>query len=212
MKNYGSIDLDDDCSLPLNGVENGNQENLAAIASHVKEILALLGEDVNREGLIKTPDRVAKALKFLTSGSQLENEVESILTTALFSQDYNEMVLIKDIEFYSLCEHHLLPFYGKVHIAYLPDSQVIGLSKIPRIVDVYAKRLQLQERMAVQIRDAIQNHLKPKGVAVVIEACHMCMMIRGVQKQQSTTITSALSGNFLTDPKTRAEFMQLIRD
>lgn len=212
MKNYGSIDLDDDCPLPLKVGEDGNQENLAAIASHVKEILVLLGEDTNREGLIKTPDRVAKALKFLTSGSQLENEVESILTTALFSQDYNEMVLIKDIEFYSLCEHHLLPFYGKVHVAYLPDSQVIGLSKIPRIVDVYAKRLQLQERMAVQIRDAIQNHLNPRGVAVVIEACHMCMMIRGVQKQQSTTITSALSGNFLTDPKTRAEFMQLIRD
>lgn len=212
MKDYGSIDLDEDYSSPLNGDENQNQDNIAAIANHVKEILALLGEDTGREGLMKTPDRVAKALKFLTSGSRLEKEVESILTTALFSQEYNEMVLIKDIEFYSLCEHHLLPFYGKVHIAYLPDSKVIGLSKIPRIVDVYAKRLQLQERMAIQIRDAIQNHLHPRGVAVVIEACHMCMIVRGVQKQKSTTITSALSGNFLTDPKTRAEFMQLIRD
>lgn len=212
MKNYGSIDLEDDCGLPLNNCEDENQEKLAAIANHVKEILALLGEDTGREGLIKTPERVATALKYLTSGSKLEKEAESILTTALFSQEYNEMVLIKDIEFYSLCEHHLLPFYGKIHVAYLPDSKVIGLSKIPRIVDVYARQLQLQERMAIQIRDAIQNYLNPRGVAVVIEASHMCMMIRGVQKQQSTTITSALSGNFLTDHKTRAEFMQLIRN
>lgn len=189
-----------------------NHGNVAAIAEHIKQVLILLGEDVNRQGMEKTPERVAKALKFMTVGSTQENDVNQILTSALFTQEYNEMVVIKDIEFYSLCEHHLLPFYGKAHIGYLPTDKVVGLSKIPRIVDIYARRLQLQEKMAVQIRDAIQTHLNPKGVAVVIEAHHMCMMVRGVQKQQSSVITSALSGIFLTDAKTRGEFMQFIQN
>lgn len=189
-----------------------NQDNVAAIAEHIKQVLILLGEDVNRQGMEKTPERVAKALKFMTVGSTQEKDVNQILTSALFTQEYNEMVVIKDIEFYSLCEHHLLPFYGKAHIGYLPTDKVVGLSKIPRIVDIYARRLQLQEKMAVQIRDAIQTHLNPKGVAVVIEAHHMCMMVRGVQKQQSSVITSALSGIFLTDAKTRGEFMQFVHN
>lgn len=181
------------------------------IAFHIKEIIKLLGENPEREGLLKTPERVAKVYEFLTHGSSLEFKVKDLLSSALFTHDYNEMVLIKDIEFYSLCEHHMLPFYGSVHVAYIPEEKVIGLSKIPRLVEIYARRLQIQERMTVQIRDAIQNYLNPRGVAVVIEAHHMCMMVRGVQKHQSTTITSALSGSLLTDIKSREEFMSLIR-
>ncbi len=185
-------------------------DNIPKIAEHVKEMLILLGEDVHREGLVKTPERVAKALTFLTMGETQDDSVKELMSTAVFSHEYDEMVLIKDIEFYSLCEHHMLPFYGRVHIAYIPNGKVIGLSKLPRVVDVYARRLQIQEQMSMQIRDAIQNNLQPKGVAVVIEAHHMCMMVRGVQKQQSLTITSSLSGEFLTDQKTREEFMTLV--
>ncbi len=212
MKNLDTSALEEEENIsPLQAEPSIKNDTLIALAQHIKHVLALLGEDGNREGLEKTPLRVAKALTFLTSGMAQEDEVKTILTKALFTQDYSEMVLVKDIEFHSLCEHHLLPFYGKVHVAYLPHQQIVGLSKIPRIVDIYARRLQLQERMTVQIRDALQTHLNPKGVAVVIEARHMCMMLRGVRKQQSSMITSALSGLFLTDAKTRQEFMQLIK-
>jgi GTP cyclohydrolase I len=190
----------------------GSGDDVKQIALHVSEILKLLGEDVLREGLLKTPERVAKAFKFLTSGKMDDSEVDHLIQSAEFTSGYNEMVLVKDIEFYSLCEHHMLPFYGKVHVAYIPNGKVIGLSKIPRVVEVYARRLQIQEQLTTQIRDALQTHLEPKGVAVVIEAHHMCMMIRGVQKHQSTTITSALSGCFLEDHKTREEFMDLIHN
>ncbi len=192
--------------------ENKSEEETSqAIAHHVSEILKLIGEDTTREGLKKTPLRVANSLQFFTQGSHKENSVEELLSSALFTNAYEEMVIVKNIEFYSLCEHHLLPFYGHVHVAYIPNGKIIGLSKIPRVIEVYARRLQIQEQLTIQIRDAIQNHLNPKGVAVVIEAHHMCMMIRGVQKHQSTTITSALSGDFLLDPKTREEFTSLIR-
>ena len=190
---------------------SADDADLVKIASHVTEILKILGEDTSREGLLKTPERVAKAYKFLTSGSLHDLDVEAIVQSAEFSTSYDEMVLVKDIEFYSLCEHHMLPFYGRVHVAYIPNGKVLGLSKIPRLVDVYARRLQIQEQLTIQIRDALQTHLHPRGVAVVIEAHHMCMMIRGVQKHQSTTITSALSGCFLEDDKTRKEFMDLVR-
>ncbi|MBA2369151.1 MAG: GTP cyclohydrolase I FolE [Candidatus Protochlamydia sp.] len=190
--------------------EMENDRKAIQIAEHISQILTLIGEDVNREGLLKTPTRVAKVLEYLTMGSSQEREVEVLLSSALYTHEYNEMVLIKDIEFYSLCEHHMLPFFGRAHIAYMPDGKVIGLSKIPRLVDLYARRLQIQERMTMQIKDALQKHLEPKGVAVLIQASHMCMMVRGVQKQQSTTVTSALSGEFLTDFKTREEFMHLV--
>ena len=163
--------------------ESIDDNNIIPISNHIKDILKLLGEDEGREGLLKTPERVAKVLKFLTMGSGQEEKVHQILSSSVFSDEYDEMVLIKDIEFYSLCEHHMLPFYGKVHIAYIPKGKVIGLSKIPRIVDVYARRLQIQERMTMQIKNAIQSYLDPKGVAVLIQAHHMCMMIRGVQNK-----------------------------
>lgn len=186
-------------------------DNSDLIASHMNEILKLIGENVDREGLLKTPARFANAFKFLTSGSKYcENKICNLLTSAIFTHEYDEMVLMKDIEFHSLCEHHLLPFYGKVHIAYIPNGKVIGLSKIPRLVDVFSRRLQVQEQLTVQIRNALQTYLEPKGVAVLIQAHHMCMAVRGVQKQNSTTVTSALSGGFLTDLKTREEFMHLI--
>lgn len=190
-------------------IQNDKSSDLQ-LAFHVKEILKLIGENVEREGLIKTPSRVATAFKFLTSGTGCEDQVRELLSSAIFTNDYDEMVMIKDIEFYSLCEHHILPFYGKVHIAYIPKGKVIGLSKIPRMVDIYARRLQVQEQLTMQIRNAIQKYLDPKGVAVLIQAHHMCMMVRGVQKQNSTTVTSALSGDFLTDLKTREEFMHLV--
>jgi GTP cyclohydrolase I len=182
------------------------------IASHFKEILLLLGEDPSREGLLKTPDRVAKVYEFLTHGSSQDEKVKELLSSALFTNEYSEMVLVKNIEFYSLCEHHMLPFYGRVHVAYIPDGKVIGLSKIPRLVEIYARRLQIQEKMTVQIRDALQTHLNPRGVGVVIEAHHMCMMVRGVQKHQSSTVTSALSGDMLNDVRSREEFNFLIRN
>lgn len=171
-------------------------------------VLNEIGEDPNREGLIKTPERVAKAMRFMMQG--YDQDPEAILLSAKFKEEYKQMVVVKDIEVYSLCEHHLLPFYGKAHVAYIPNGFITGLSKIPRVVDCFARRLQVQERLTVQIRDCIQNALNPIGVAVVIEASHMCMQMRGVQKQNSATTTSAFTGLFLKDPRTREEFMQLI--
>lgn len=179
------------------------------IAAHYKEILRLLGEDPDREGLVKTPERVAKALQFLTKGS-LEDGAE-ILRGAMFKEEYSQMVLVKDIELYSTCEHHIIPFIGKAHVAYIPNGTITGLSKIARVVETYARRLQVQERLTVQIRDCIQDTLKPLGVAVVIEASHTCMQIRGIQKANAITTTSAFSGVFLKDERTRNEFLNLIR-
>jgi len=179
----------------------------AQIATGYQSILQALGEDPRREGLAKTPERVAKALQFLTHGYGLDPA--AILNSAKFREDYQQMVLVRDIEVYSLCEHHLLPFFGKAHVAYIPKEHIVGLSKIPRVVDAFARRLQVQERLTTQIRDCIQETLEPYGVAVVIEAQHMCMTMRGIQKQHSVTTTSAFTGEFFTD-KTRAEFMRLI--
>ena len=178
------------------------------LARHYKEILRLLGEDPARDGLLKTPERVAKSMQFLTKG-YMEDGAE-ILRSAMFKEDYRHMVLVKDIELYSMCEHHMLPFYGKAHVAYIPNGYITGLSKIARVVETFARRLQVQERLTVQIRDCIQETLNPLGVAVVIEAAHMCMQIRGVQKQNSITTTSAFTGGFLTDSRTRSEFLTLI--
>lgn len=178
------------------------------LAQHCKRILELIGEDSSREGLLKTPLRVARSLQFLTKGYG-ENG-EEILRSAMFKEDYRQMVVVKDIELYSMCEHHMLPFYGKAHVAYIPNGYITGLSKIARVVETYARRLQVQERLTVQIRDCIQNTLNPLGVAVVIEAAHMCMQVRGVQKQNSVTTTSAFTGAFLSDIRTRNEFITLI--
>ena len=175
----------------------------------IRQLLAELGEDPTREGLIDTPKRVEKALKFLTSG--YEADVDTVLNNALFTVDYNEMVIVKDIDFYSLCEHHLLPFFGRCHIAYIPQGKVIGLSKIPRLVEIFARRLQIQERMTSQIADTIREKIEPLGVAVVIEATHLCMAMRGVEKQNSFAITSAMLGAFQNDARTRMEFLELIR-
>ncbi len=174
----------------------------------VTKVLELLGEDPKREGLLKTPSRVAKALKFLTEG--YDQNPEEILNQALFSTSNDEMVLVRDIEFYSMCEHHMLPIIGRAHVAYIPDGKVVGLSKIPRIVNVYARRLQIQEQMTEQIADAILKTIKPKGVAVVLHARHMCMEMRGVEKINSTTVSSALRGLFKKDERTRSEFYNLI--
>lgn len=179
------------------------------IAGHYREILRLLGENPDREGLVKTPERVAKALQFLTKGS-MEDGAE-ILRSAMFKEEYSQMVLVKDIELYSTCEHHIMPFIGKAHVAYIPNGTITGLSKIARVVETYARRLQVQERLTVQIRDCIQDTLKPLGVAVVIEASHTCMQIRGIQKANAITTTSAFSGVFLKDERTRNEFLNLIR-
>ena len=183
-------------------------ETTARIAAHVREILALLGEDPGREGLLKTPERVAKSLQYQTRG-YAQNGLE-IVRSALFEEKYRQMVIVKDIELYSMCEHHLLPFIGKAHVAYIPDGKITGLSKVARIVDTYARRLQVQERLTVQIRDCLQEALNPLGVAVVIEAMHTCMQIRGVEKAGAVTTTSAFSGAFLTSSRTRNEFLNLI--
>ena len=177
------------------------------IGAHIEPLLALAGEDPQREGLQKTPRRVGKAFQFLTKG--YNEDPEAILRAALFEEDYRQMVVVKDIEFYSLCEHHLLPFFGKAHVAYIPNGKITGLSKIARVVDVFARRLQVQERMTMQIKDCIQNTLNPLGVMVVIEAEHLCMQMRGVQKQHSMTMTSDFTGAF-TRPETREEFLRLI--
>lgn len=189
-------------------VDNYNEDTVASIASKYKSILKEIGEDPKREGLLKTPERVAKAMQFLTHGYDLNPE--EILNSARFREDYQQMVIVKDIEIYSLCEHHLLPFFGKAHVAYIPNKYIVGLSKIPRVVDAYARRLQVQERMTTEIRDCIQNTLNPLGVAVVIEASHLCMQMRGIQKQNSVTTTSAFTGEFEND-RTRSEFISLIR-
>ncbi len=175
----------------------------------VRQLLAELGEDPTREGLVNTPKRVEKALKFLTSGYNAN--IDEVLNGALFSVEYNEMVIVKDIDFYSLCEHHLLPFFGKCHVAYIPTTKVIGLSKIPRIVDMFARRLQVQERLTNQIAKTIQEAIKPLGVAVVVEATHLCMSMRGVEKQNSFAVTSSMTGAFHDNSRTRMEFLELIK-
>lgn len=182
--------------------------NYDVLEKFVRSLIEEVGEDPEREGLKKTPHRVAKAYEFLTQGYR--KDIKQVLNGAVFSEKYDEMVIVKDIDFYSMCEHHLLPFYGKVHIAYIPDGKIVGLSKIPRIVDVFAKRLQVQERMTQEICDTLEQHLTPRGVAVVVEAYHMCMMMRGVQKQNSITTTSAMHGIFKEDARTRSEFLNLI--
>jgi len=188
-------------------IERYNDETTNAIADHYRHIIGLLGEENDREGLVKTPLRVAKAMQFLTQGYEMD-PVE-ILKSALFKEDYRQMVLVKNIDIYSMCEHHLLPFFGKAHVAYIPNGYITGLSKIARVVEAYSRRLQVQERLTTQIRDVIQDTLKPLGVAVVIEAQHMCMQMRGIQKQNSVTTTSDFTGAFLKTA-TRQEFIQLI--
>jgi len=188
-------------------VEEYDDQTTQELAGHYKEILRLIGENPEREGLLKTPLRVAKAIQFLTQGYMLDPR--QILSSAKFREDYREMVIVKDIEIYSMCEHHMIPFIGKAHVAYIPDKYITGLSKIARVVDIYARRLQVQERLTMQIKDAINDTLKPLGVAVVIEAQHLCMAMRGVQKQNSVTTTSDFVGAFERD-KTRAEFLHLI--
>jgi GTP cyclohydrolase I len=184
------------------------EDKIEPLASHYKEIITLLGEDSNREGLLDTPVRVAKAMQFLTKG--YDENPEDILRKALFKEDYRQMVIVKDIDFYSLCEHHMLPFWGKAHVAYIPNGYITGLSKIPRVVDVFARRLQVQERLTTQIKECIQKTLNPLGVMVVIEAQHMCMQMRGVEKQNSVTTTSDFTGVFV-QAKTREEFINLIK-
>lgn len=189
--------------------ENYDPKVTAEIAGHYLEILRLLGEDTGRDGLLKTPERVAKAMQFLTKG--YGEDGAEILRSAMFEEDYSQMVLVRDIELYSTCEHHLMPFIGKAHVAYIPNGRITGLSKIARVVECYARRLQVQERLTVQIRDCIQDTLEPLGVAVVIEASHSCMSLRGVQKANALTVTSAFSGAFLNSERTRNEFLNLIR-
>lgn len=175
----------------------------------ITRLLEAVGEDPTREGLVKTPERVARSMEYLTSGYR--TNIDAVLNGALFSVDYNEMVIVRDIDFYSLCEHHMLPFFGKCHVAYIPDGKVIGLSKVPRLVDMFSRRLQLQERMTNQIAETIREAIRPLGVAVVCEGTHLCMAMRGVEKQQSTTVTSAMLGAFRNDARTRGEFLQLIK-
>ena len=185
-----------------------SEDTTQAIAQHVEQLLIHMGEDPTREGLVRTPHRVGEAMQFLTQGYQ--QDPEAILRAALFEEDYRQMVVVKDITFYSLCEHHLLPFFGKVHVAYIPNGKITGLSKIARVVDVFARRLQVQERLTTQIKECIQQTLNPLGVMVVVEAEHLCMQMRGVQKQNSVTTTSDFTGAF-NRPETREEFMNLIR-
>jgi len=187
-----------------------HSDELGARRDIVEELLKSIGEDPNREGLLRTPERVAKSFEELTGGAS--QKLEDVVGKGVFNEDCSEMVIVKDIEFYSLCEHHMLPFYGRVHVAYIPDGRIIGLSKIPRIVDMFARRLQVQERMTSQIAEAIQEVLQPKGVGVVADAAHLCMMMRGVQKQNSSTMTSCLVGSFRSDPRTRSEFLDLVRN
>ena len=193
--------------MPYKRLEEYNMKVTDDVKDRYKNIIEDLGEDVLRDGLVKTPERAAKAMQFLTQG--YDQDPVEILKSAMFKESYNEMVIVKDIELYSLCEHHILPFFGKAHIAYIPNGQIVGLSKLPRIVDVFARRLQVQERLTEQILDCINDTLKPQGVAVVIEASHMCMMMRGVQKQNSITTTSGFRGQF-EKIETRNEFLKLI--
>lgn len=186
-----------------------NNEITERLAGVYKTVLSDIGENPEREGLLKTPERVAKALQFLTHGYDIVPE--DILKSALFHEEYSEMVIVKDIEVYSMCEHHMLPFFGKAHVAYIPDGTIVGLSKIPRVVDAYSRRLQVQERLTIEIRDCIQKTLNPKGVAVVLECAHMCMQMRGVQKQNAYTTSSAFTGLFLSNDSTRKEFINLVQ-
>ena len=195
--------------MPYQKFEEYNIKVTDDVKQRYEEIIKDLGEDTNRDGLIKTPERASKAMQFLTQG--YDQDAAEILKSAMFKESYNEMVIVKDIELYSLCEHHILPFFGKAHIAYIPNGHIVGLSKIPRIVDVFSRRLQVQERLTEQILNCINNTLKPEGVAVVIEASHMCMMMRGVQKQNSTTTTSGFRGAF-KNIETRTEFLKLISE
>jgi GTP cyclohydrolase I len=188
-------------------VEQYNEEKISSLSNHYKNIITELGEDVNREGLEKTPERVAKAMQYLTHGYDLDPA--EIIKGAMFAENHDHMVIVKDIELYSMCEHHMLPFFGKAHVAYIPNGHIVGLSKIPRVVDAFARRLQVQERLTDQIMNCIQETLNPRGVAVVIEAKHMCMQMRGIQKQNSTTTTSSFTGAFEKD-STRKEFIALI--
>lgn len=193
--------------MAYNKTESFDEKVTSELVENYKNTIALLGEDPAREGLLKTPERMAKAMQYMTVGYQ--QDAKAILESAKFTESYSEMVIVKDIELYSMCEHHMLPFFGKAHIAYIPNGYITGLSKLARVVDVFARRLQVQERLTHQILDAIQETLQPLGVAVVIEAQHLCMMMRGVQKQNSTTTTSAFSGQF-EDGRTRSEFVRLI--
>ena len=186
-----------------------DDETTAHLMKNYQDVLVKIGEDPNREGLQKTPERVAKAMQYLTQG--YDQNPDGLVQQAIFHEEYSEMVIVKDIEVYSLCEHHMLPFFGKAHVAYIPDGKIVGLSKIPRVVDAYSRRLQVQERLTIEIRDCIQRTLEPKGVAVVIEASHMCMQMRGVQKQNSVTTSSAFTGLFLSSDTTRKEFINLIQ-
>ncbi|MGR7814477.1 GTP cyclohydrolase I FolE [Lacinutrix undariae] len=195
--------------MPYKKFEEYNIKVTEDVKSRYKSIIEDLGEDVTRDGLLNTPERASKAMQFLTQG--YHQDAAEILKSAMFKEDYNEMVIVKDIELYSLCEHHMLPFFGKAHIAYIPNGQIVGLSKLPRIVDVFARRLQVQERLTKQILDCINETLQPQGVAVVIEASHMCMMMRGVQKQNSVTTTSGFRGQF-EKSETRNEFLKLISE
>ena len=191
-----------------NKIETWDSENISEMSSLYKRILELIGENPEREGLVRTPQRVSEAMYFLTNGYNVN--AEEILKSAMFKEEYKQMVLVKDIEVYSMCEHHMLPFFGKAHVAYIPNGYITGLSKIARVVEVFSRRLQVQERLTTQIRNCIQNTLKPLGVAVVIEAQHLCMQIRGIQKQNSVTTTSAFTGIFLEQLNTREEFVHLI--
>lgn len=195
--------------MPYSREDVYDEQVTQELAVHVKEILRLLGEDEAREGLVKTPERVAKALQYLTKGYQQDGI--AIIQSAMFEEEYKQMVLVRDIDLYSTCEHHMMPFIGKAHIAYIPDGKITGLSKIARVVETFARRLQVQERLTVQIRDCIQEALHPIGVAVVIEAHHTCMQLRGVEKANAVTTTSAFSGIFLSDARTRNEFLNLIK-
>ena len=190
-------------------IEHYDDECTKSLSSNYKEVIENLGEDPTREGLLKTPERVAKAMQFLTQG--YDQNPQEILKSAMFAEKYDEMVIVKDIEVYSLCEHHMLPFFGKCHIAFIPNGHIVGLSKFPRMVDAFSRRLQVQERLTDQIRDCLQETLNPQGVAVCIEAQHLCMQMRGVQKQNSTTTTSAFSGAFMEEDITRQEFMNLVK-
>lgn len=201
VKNH--FNLSSFTSYKTNTLKSNTLEN------NYRQILKELGENPDREGLLKTPERVAKAMKFLTNGYDINPD--DIVKQAIFHEEYSEMVLVKDIEIYSLCEHHVLPFFGKAHIAYIPDGKIVGLSKIPRVVDSYSRRLQVQERLTIEIRDCLQRTLNPKGVAIVLECSHMCMQMRGVQKQNSATTTSAFTGLFLNNDATRKEFINLIK-
>jgi GTP cyclohydrolase I len=206
-------DLLDDAPLQtradLEEARLAHEQRLETMAGHVRGLLESVGEDPRREGLLLTPLRVAKSLSFLTDG--YVQDAAALLQGAMFQSDTDEMVVVKDIELYSMCEHHMLPFFGRAHVAYLPAKRIVGLSKLARVVDVFAKRLQVQERLTTQIADAIHDALKPRGVGVVIEAQHLCMMMRGVTKQNSSTVTSCMLGGFRSDPKTRTEFLQFVR-